>query len=185
MTNRSSQSGFTIIELMVVVVIAAILLVIAAPSFLSTLAKRRLEGAAAELVNDIQYARSEAVQRNAAVGVVVQTGCYTIYVVGTTAATACADASLGTGATRLKAVQASTGISLNIVPITAGNAFIAFEPVRGLAIDAVTGTVDLSGYVDVTSSAGNWQVRNLVTRVGRVKSCSPNGTVALLATDCS
>jgi type IV fimbrial biogenesis protein FimT len=170
------------IELMVVVVIAAILLVVAAPSLMSTLAKRRLEGAASELATDIQYARTEAVQRNAAAGVVFGTNCYTVYVLGTSDATACA--ALGTGATALKTVQVSSEITLNFVPVTVGNAFVAFDPVRGMAIDAGAGTVDLSGYVDVTSSAGTWQVRDLVTKVGRIKSCSPNGTIAALATDC-
>ena len=94
-------------------------------------------------------------------------------------------ATLGTGATALKTVQVSSEITLNFVPVTVGNAFVAFDPVRGMAIDAGAGTVDLSGYVDVTSSAGSWQVRDLVTKVGRIKSCSPNSTIATLATGCS
>jgi type IV fimbrial biogenesis protein FimT len=180
---RRRALGFTAIELMVVLVVAAILLIVAAPSFVSALEKRRLEGAGAELAADIQFARSEAVQRNAAVGVVFGSSCYVIYVVGTSAATSCA--ALGTGAVPLKTVTVSSANSLTFVPTTVGNPFVAFEPVRGLAIDAGAGTTDLSGYVDLTSSAGTWQVRNLVTRVGRVKTCSPNGTVAALATSCS
>ena len=135
------------------------------------------------MATDIEYARSEAVQRNAAVGVVFGTNCYTVFVFGSTNATNCT--TLGTGAVQLKAVQATAGITLTFVPVTAGNAFIAFDPVRGMAIDAGAGNTDLSGDVDVTSSSGNWQVRNRVTRVGRVKSCSPNSTVGGLATDCS
>jgi type IV fimbrial biogenesis protein FimT len=183
MKARTAQTGFTIIELMVAMVIAAILLVVAAPSFVSTLAKRDLEGQASELATDIQYARTEAVQRNAATGIVFGANCYTVYVVGTTNAASCV--ALGTGAVSLKSVQMGARHTLTFVPANAGTAFTAFEPVRGMAVDAATGTTDLSGYVDVTSSAGNWQVRNVVTRVGRVKSCSPNGTVAALATDCS
>ena len=45
-----------------------------------------MEGVAAELSTDIQYARSEAAQRNAAVGIVFGTNCYTVYLLGTTAA---------------------------------------------------------------------------------------------------
>jgi type IV fimbrial biogenesis protein FimT len=182
MFTRRSQHGFTIIELMVALVVVAILLVVAAPSLVSLLDKRRLEGNAAELATDIEYARSEAVHRNAAVGVVFGANCYTVYVLGTTNATNCT--TLGTGAVQLKAVQVSPGLTLTFTPTTAG-AFIAFDPVRGMAIDAGAGTTDLSGFVDVTSSGGNWQIRNRVTRVGRVKTCSPNGTIALLATDCS
>lgn len=174
--------GFTLIELLVVVALVAILLALAAPSFTSTLARKRLEGAASELATDIQYARSEAAQRNAAVGVVFGTNCYVVYVVGTTDATACA--ALGTGAVELKNVQISGGTSLTFVP-PVSRAFIAFDPVRGMAIDAASGTTDLSGYVTATNSAGNWQIRAVVTKVGRVKLCSPNNTVTTLATDCT
>jgi type IV fimbrial biogenesis protein FimT len=183
MKTRIFQHGFTMIELMVVIAVVAILAVLAVPSLVNTLAKKRLEGAAAELATDIEYARSEAVHRNAAAGVVFAANCYTIYVLGSTNATNCT--TLGTGATQLKTVQVGNGVSLNLVPVTAGNAFIAFDPVRGMAIDAGAGATDLSGYIDVTSSSGNWQVRNLVTRVGRVKTCSPNSTIGLLATDCN
>jgi type IV fimbrial biogenesis protein FimT len=182
-TRSAGQYGFTLIELMVTIGIVAVLLFVAAPSFVTTLAKQRMEGFASELATDIQYARSEAVQRNAAVGIAFGAGCYTVYVLGTTNAANCV--ALGTGAVALKTVQLTAGNDLTFVPANPGTVFTAFEPVRGMAVDAATGATDLSGYVDVTSTSGNWQVRNIVTRVGRVKSCSPNGTVSALATDCS
>ena len=177
-----NRSGFTLVELMIVIALVAIILALAAPSFTATLARKRMEGVASELATDIQYARSEAAQRNAAVGVVFGSNCYTVYTLGTTDATTCA--SLGTGGTSLKDVQVGGGTSLAFVPATSG-AFIAFDPVRGMATDAGAGTTDLSGYVNVTNSAGNWQIRALVTRVGRAKLCSPNNTVTALATDCT
>ena len=182
-TNRQIGScGFTLIELLVVVALVAIVLSVAAPSFTTTLTKKRLEGVAAELATDIQYARSEAAQRNAAVGVVFGTNCYTVYVLGTTNATACT--ALGTGGSALKNVQVGGGTSLAFAPAVAG-AFIAFDPVRGMAVDAAAGTTDLSGAVTVTNSAGDWQIRAIVTKVGRAKLCSPNNTVTSLATDCT
>ena len=63
----SRQAGFTIIELMTVMVIAGVLLALALPSFNETLARRRLEGQANELVTDLSYAKSEAVARNRSV----------------------------------------------------------------------------------------------------------------------
>lgn len=184
MTSQCSvaERGFTLIELLVVVALTAILMSLVAPSFTATLERKRLEGVAAELSTDIQYARSEAAQKNAAVGVVFGTNCYTVYVLGTTDATACA--TLGTGASSLKDVTVASGTSLAFAPTTSG-AFIAFDPVRGMATDAAAGTTDLSGTVTLTNSAGNWQIRALVTRVGRVKLCSPNNTVTSLATDCT
>jgi type IV fimbrial biogenesis protein FimT len=180
--RRAAMCGFTLIELMVVVALVAILLAIAAPSFTSTLARKRLEGVANELATDIQYARSEAAQRNSAVGVVFASNCYVVYVLGSTDATNCT--TLGTSAVELKTVQIGGGSSLTFVP-AGTKAFVAFDPVRGMAIDAATGTTDLSGYVTAANSAGNWQIRAVVTKVGRMKLCSPNSTITGLATDCT
>lgn len=178
----AAARGFTMIEMMVVVVLAAVLLAVAAPSFLSTLARKRLEGVAAELSTDIQYARSEAVQRNRAVGIVFGSNCYVVYVVGATDATSCS--TLNSPLSPLKAPPAlPAGVSLNLVP-AAPRAFVAFEPVRGMATDA-SGATELSGYVDIASSSGPWQIRAVVTRAGKVKLCSPNNSVTALATDCS
>jgi type IV fimbrial biogenesis protein FimT len=62
--GASRQSGFTLIELMVVVGIMALLLALAVPSFESTINSGRLTGAANELVASIQTARMESVRRN-------------------------------------------------------------------------------------------------------------------------
>jgi type IV fimbrial biogenesis protein FimT len=179
---RAAVRGFTLIELLIVVALVAIILALAAPSFTSTFARKRLEGVASELSTDIQYARSEAAQRNAAVGVVFGSTCYAVYVLGTSAASTCT--ALGTGAVELKTVQIGGGTSLAFTPAVSG-AFIAFDPVRGMAIDSAAGTVDLSGSVTLTNSAGGWQIRAVVTKVGRVKLCSPNNTITGLATDCT
>lgn len=180
--NMATERGFTLIELLIVMALVAIILAIAAPSFTTTLTKRQMEGVAVELSTDIQYARSEAAQRNAAVGVVFGANCYTVYVLGTTDATTCT--ALGTGGSALKNIQVTGGTTLAFVPVVSG-AIIAFDPVRGMAIDAASGATDLSGAVTVTNSAGNWQIRAVVTKVGRVKLCSPNNTVTALATDCT
>lgn len=183
-STRRQNAGFTLIELMVVVALAAIILSLAAPSFTSTLARKRLEGVASELATDIQYARSEAARRNARVRVIFGTTCYAVHVssdvAGSTDATSCT--ALGTNAVELKTVQISGGTTL---AFTSNNtkAFIEFDPVRGMAIDAAG--ADSSGFVNATNSAGNWQIRAIATKVGRVKLCSPNNTITSLATDCS
>ncbi|MBI3533598.1 MAG: GspH/FimT family pseudopilin [Burkholderiales bacterium] len=61
------QSGFTLVELMVVVTIAVVLLSLAAPSFRSMLVKRSVQSAADILVSDLRYARSEALKRSSTV----------------------------------------------------------------------------------------------------------------------
>jgi type IV fimbrial biogenesis protein FimT len=60
----SRQSGFTMIELMMVLVIATILVAIATPNIRAVINSNRLTAAANELVGGIQLARAEAIRRN-------------------------------------------------------------------------------------------------------------------------
>ncbi|MBL0296209.1 MAG: hypothetical protein IPQ21_03190 [Betaproteobacteria bacterium] len=53
----------TLVELMVVVAVVAIVLTLAAPSFRDFILLQRLKGINAQLVTDLQFARSEAVAR--------------------------------------------------------------------------------------------------------------------------
>ncbi|HEY2929577.1 GspH/FimT family pseudopilin [Piscinibacter sp.] len=177
----STARGFTLIELMVVVALTAVILSLAAPSFSNFLAKRRVEGVASELVTDLQYARSEAVQRNANVGVIVESSCYSVYVLGTTDATSCT--SRGTGSVELKTVQLATGSATLVFTSNNSKAFIEFEPVRGMATNA--SSVDYSGYINVTGSSGSWTLRAVVTKIGRVKTCSPDSSMTGVSSDCT
>lgn len=171
------------VELLVVIALVAIVLALAAPSFTSTLARKRLEGVASELATDIHYARSEAMQRNASVGIVFGTHCYVIYTPVNWEVPA-VDCAAAAGAGALKSVAIDGGTSLNLVA-RGGGALIAFDPVSGMAIGGFSGTDDFSGDVNVTNSAGNWVIRAAVTKVGRAKLCSPNNTITGLATDCA
>jgi type IV fimbrial biogenesis protein FimT len=58
------QSGFTLIEVLIVVAIAAILLSLAAPTFREMLVKRSVQAAAETLASDMRFARSEALKRS-------------------------------------------------------------------------------------------------------------------------
>jgi type IV fimbrial biogenesis protein FimT len=181
-TRLWPQRGFTLIELLVVIALGSVLISLAAPSFTGMLGRKRVEGVAAELGTDLQYARSEAVQRNARVRVVFGTDCYAIHVVGSTDATSCS--ALGTDAIALKTVQVPSGQTLAFVPAVSGTIYVEFDPVRGMALDP-SGTVDMSGSVTVSGGGGAWQLRSLVTRVGRMKNCSPNASVPGFTSDCT
>ncbi|MHB9797796.1 GspH/FimT family pseudopilin [Pseudomonas sp. MT3] len=69
MSRPKGLAGFTLIELMIVVTLLAVFATIALPSFTSTIENNRVQSASEELFSLLQYARSEAVSRNAPVTV--------------------------------------------------------------------------------------------------------------------
>jgi prepilin-type N-terminal cleavage/methylation domain-containing protein len=151
--SRTAQGGFTIIELVTVMIIAAVLLVIAAPSFNSMFERRRLEGQANELVADLAYAKSEAVQRNR--HVLLRTGgggnCYTIIAWTEPAArTGSCDCANGPGASCTPSppgatdpIELKTVTLANSVALTNGVTF-DFEPVRGALQSAAAASAVVS-----------------------------------------
>ncbi|KAA0876649.1 GspH/FimT family pseudopilin [Nitrincola tapanii] len=58
------ESGFTLIELMVVTVLLAIILSIGIPNYISLLERNRTTATANEILGALQYARNEAVRSN-------------------------------------------------------------------------------------------------------------------------
>lgn len=182
---RRTGHGFTLVELMVVVALAAVVLTLAAPSFSSFFAKKRVEGVLSELVTDLQYARSEAVARNAPVRVTFGTLCYVVTAQptdGTAPTSTCSQTAaptLGTGATNIKQVQIKVGS-----PASLDNSvdWLELDPVRGAATFFSGGT---SGAIPVNSSVGSWQLQAQLCTMGRVSVCSPNGSITGYSTSCA
>jgi prepilin-type N-terminal cleavage/methylation domain-containing protein len=163
MTAHRTQRGFTIIELMTVVIIAAILLAIAAPAFNDMLARRRLEGQANELVIDLAYAKSEAVQRNRNVELLTGGGgtCYTVAAMNAaTPPVGNCDCSAAPGS---RCTVAGTA-ELKTVTLTGGvvvgdGISFQFEPVRGALVTApASATVTLGSRSYTVSVAANGRV---------------------------
>lgn len=80
------RRGFSLIELMVVVAVAVLIISLAAPSFSEYIVTQRVRSVHAQLVTDIQYARSEAASRGQVVAIQFEHSpgsgghsCYTIY----------------------------------------------------------------------------------------------------------
>jgi len=166
------HDGFSLIEAMVVVAVIAILATVAAPSYIELIGKQRLKGAASVLYGDLQYARSEAVQRNTPVTVTFDTSatpwCYIIHT-GTTC-TCGASGSCTGSAVNLKNVSGadSSGVTMALA-LTGGATEIPFEPRQGMA--TTSGNITLTGI-------NSLQVQNQVNLLGRVRLCSPGGAVS-------
>jgi prepilin-type N-terminal cleavage/methylation domain-containing protein len=144
---RPAHRGFTLVEMMVAIALAVVLLSLSVPSFTGMLARMRIEGASHNLATDLQLARTEAVQRRAAV---------TLATLG--------DGSgytITSGSTTLKSVTFASGVSFT------GGVGISFDPLRALA-NAAT----LTG-----GSAGTASRLRVSTDVmGRVQLCSPDAS---------
>ncbi len=161
MRPAPSYTGFTLIEMVVTVEVLAILLGVAVPAFQDTLAKRRLVGAAEQLYADLQYARSEAIKRNASVVVsfsAVTDWCYGIAL----AACACGTANSCQLDGVDKVVSSSNFRGVSLAENLSGST--SFDPRRGTANN---GTVSLT-----SSSIGTIKV--IVSTPGRVRICSDN-----------
>ena len=63
MKNRT-QTGFTLVELMIALALAAVLLGIGVPAFTNFILNNRMIAVSNDLVTALQFARSEAVKRN-------------------------------------------------------------------------------------------------------------------------
>ena len=151
MTHRRATGGFTLIELLVTVAIIAILAMLAAPQFGPYLANQRVKGNAAELVNDLQFARMESVQRNATATVTFSSAGYTITVGGNTvkAVALPAGSTVGTGATMVA----------------------VFNPVRA------TATLTNGPDVVLANTGTPSTLRVSLSGMGRVSICSPGGAM--------
>lgn len=190
MAHRTGlRSGFTLIELLIVVAVVAVVLTLAAPSFSSFILMQRLKSINAQVVTDLQYARSEAVSRGIPVhmkfrlaGGSVQTSCYILYTSTITPAPPCncaaAEGSRCTNAAtaelRTVQVQASLGVFIAIDP---GDNF-SFDPRTG---GMVYGTYDYIGpppeeyRIDVYADSAR-KLRDVLGPSGRVKVCRPSGS---------
>jgi prepilin-type N-terminal cleavage/methylation domain-containing protein len=149
-TGRRRSRGFTMIELMIVLVVMGIVAAAAAPSFREYTSRSRLRGVAAEAYSDLQYARSESVQRYRAVRITFSS---TGYVVDVPA----------TGET-LRSVTFGNGI-------TGTGAMVAtFDPIRGQAT-----VTDAPTTLATTGSTA--QARLNVNAIGRPLVCSVTGVL--------
>ncbi|MBN8492338.1 MAG: GspH/FimT family pseudopilin [Burkholderiales bacterium] len=190
--------GLTVIELMAVVAVVAVLAALAAPSLREMLARQRVAAINAELVTDLQYARSEAVARNREVYVSFRTAprvgsppmtCYTIHTLGTVGTCDCRKPP-GTACQNvaelieIKTVQVLATTDVAFVPPPSPGNRIGFTGAQGLAFwsghlptdaDYSTGWQDFLVGVDSSISG---KLRTAVGIAGRPQVCSPDGSIS-------
>lgn len=165
--------GFSAIEIAIVLVAVAVVAMLAAPSFGGLSDRQRVRAAVSNLGVDIQYARSEAVRKNAPITVSFAPGatpwCYGI--VSGAAACDCTTA----GSCALKTVTGSE--YRNVTMTLTGDTGFTIDPRQGQA-SAIGGSGAASSAITFASSTtSNAQAQVNVNALGRVAQCSPSGVL--------
>jgi type IV fimbrial biogenesis protein FimT len=162
--------GVSLIEACTVLAVLSVLAGLALPSLADHLAKRRLEGRAAELSNDLQYLRSEAVSRNEAMRISFGSDAGgTCYVLHPAAAEGCVCASDGSAR-----CTSPTLSPLRSVGMPAAEGVTLLSNVRSIMVDPRLGTSTPGGTLRLSDRAGR-EIRHVVNIMARVRSCTPSG----------
>jgi type IV fimbrial biogenesis protein FimT len=195
-SGHRRNRGLSLTELLIGLAVVAMLVAFAAPSLADFVRMQRLRAINAEMVNDLQFARSEATARNQYVHVRFRpdgTGmtCYAIYLTPVDQNRVRCDCrttpepTCGAGATPLRTVRvpASLGVSFS-TPNEQGFGF-AFDHISGGIVSvAVDFNPPVAAMWTVDTKLDNERVlRNNVCPSGRVRTCAP-GSSSVGAAEC-
>lgn len=189
---RTRTNGLTLVELMITVAVVVILLAIVGPSFKRMIELQRLRSINAQLVTDMQLARTEAAARGTYVRVTFRdnasTSCYSIYTFKSAAVQcnclltpACTNASL----TEVRTVRVPADSGITVKPCAEPFPFFcesatdfAFDPITG-AIFVISTDMDpfpASPFTVDTKIDTARKLRTVIGGSGRPSACRPTGS---------
>ncbi|MBK1723268.1 type IV pilin [Thiocystis violacea] len=164
LTRVTSRSrGLTLLELLVAIAVLAVLMSIAVPSMQSMIARNRLKAAAQAIAEDLRWARSESIKQNRPLQLSLDVGQW-CYGVAVERPFGC-DCRVSTPAPRFCELKRVSGADFPGVSLSATFTRTTFEPRRATAIN---------GSLLLTSARGS-SLKVLLSRLGRVRLCSPTG----------
>jgi type IV fimbrial biogenesis protein FimT len=163
--------GVSLVESLTVLAVSAVLAGASLPGFRDSMARRHVEGAAAQLETDIQFTRSLAVaqQRNLRITFGSGEG-YSCYVVHSGGPNDCR--CDGAGATCSGSGEAARHVSYG-----RESSLKLAANVRSMVFDAENGTVTPTATLRVEGERGH-TLHQVVNVMGRVRSCTPNPALA-------
>jgi len=196
-TRRRSARALTLLEVMIVIAVIGVLIVLVAPSMREMIGMQRLRGTAAQLVTDMQFARSEAVSRNQFVAVGTRNNaaeamtCYVVYTSKTNPlalfaldpagcdCTAVPGSACNANQREVRTVQIPRNIELELRKPQLQPRTFAFNPISGginavLASSAEIGDRDFC--LEVTRRPRG-RLRITVNVAGQASVCSPDLSV--------
>ena len=179
----ASVAGMTIIELVVVLIVLGVVITLVAPSMRGMMSRQRVQSVQADLLTDLQLARSEMAQRSAPLTAVMVTfgsntnvTCYTIHAapgVGIScdctrgAGAACQPAS--TPPPEIKTYQLTRANGVSLSASSPSGSSIKFVPPKGL-VDPTDMVIDVQA--DVSG-----HLRTSISGLGVPSVCTPDGSM--------
>lgn len=179
------ETGLTIIELMTVLIVLGVVIALAAPSMRGMIARHRVQGVQADLLTDLQLARSEMALRAGSLTPVAVTfgsdaavSCYTLHAVVAGincdctrgAGNACTPIPVGTTSPEIKTLQLTHAAGVSLAASSPGGHRIVFTPPQGL----VTPTDMVIDVQDAVSG----RLRTSVSGLGVPSVCSPDSSIS-------
>ncbi len=161
------QRGVTLVESLIVLAITVVILSVALPSFESARARRHLDGMAAQLETELQFARSLAVARNETLRVGFEakdaTSCVIIH---SGLAGDCVCGAVGPAVCKADAQEIRTTRfdAKSPISVQSNSRSIGFSPHFG--------TVTPTATMQVSNRRGE-AVRLVINVMGRIRSCTP------------
>ncbi|MDP3877248.1 MAG: prepilin-type N-terminal cleavage/methylation domain-containing protein [Methylobacter sp.] len=176
--NRQKNTGFTLLEVMIVVAIIGILAAIAVPSYQDMLERNRLKQAVEALKSDMQWMRTETIKQSCNLQASFTTGAtwsYQIFIpLGTCVAqhvsNGCAAAATSNCNIRTADSTQFSGITMTTA------AFFGFST-TGTGFDFRRGEARSNGRIELSSA--NYIAKVVIAPVGRVRICNIAGSNGL------
>lgn len=187
--RTAAARGLTIIELMIVVAVLGVLIALVAPSLRGMLSAQRVRGVNAELVTDLQHARSEAARRNRDVRVAFQNSsglsCYVAYTEPPSATSGSCDCSLTPGSNvcasprvEIKTVQLPQADGVALAVISSDGPVLNFSRSSGALLPTVAGVGTPDGFEVEVSGTPRGKLRTRVGMSGRPSVCTPDASIS-------
>jgi prepilin-type N-terminal cleavage/methylation domain-containing protein len=158
------RKGLTLIELLVTLAIVVITALIAIPGFNTLIKYYRITGAAQQLYSALQYARTEAVKRNANVYMSVTTGdswCYGFNTGSTCSCSTAGSCNLGSysASAPLQLTLSATGLTSNAIYFTSthggSSSSATFTYTNYGLTSLITTSISMLGSISVCSTGVN------------------------------